>query len=317
MKCSLIIRCHNEQRHIGRLLSGVLQQTERDYEIIVVDSGSTDGTLEVVSSFPAKIVTISPEQFSFGRALNLGCDAASGDFLVLASAHVYPLCDDWLTQLLTPFSDPSVALVYGKQRGDGRSKYSEHRVFAKWFPDESHAHQTHPFCNNANAAVRRTVWQQLLYDETLTGLEDLDWAKRAMALGHRIAYAADATIVHVHEETPRRIYNRYRREAIALKRIMPEQRFSAWDLLRLLTSNVLTDWHHAFRDGLLRRTFTEILVFRLMQFLGTYRGFSGTAPVTMELKQRFYYPDGLRGKRAQPQVAPGRLIDYEASHVQR
>lgn len=311
-RVSIVIRCLNEEEHIGRLLAGILEQTVRDVDIIVVDSGSTDATLSIVARFPARLVRIRPEEFSFGRALNRGFEEARGDIVVAASAHVYPVYRDWLAQLLKPFDDPRVALVYGKQRGDERTRYSEQRVFARWFPEVSDPDQQHPFCNNANAAVRRAVWEGLRYDESLTGLEDLDWATRAMAAGHRIAYAAAAEIVHVHRERPRDIYNRYRREAMALARIQPQVRFGLIDFLRLSVSNILSDLGHAWRDGrwLIVR---DVATFRAMQFWATYRGFREPGSVTLELKRRFYYPYGWpqaeEPSASQCDDDPGR-IDY-------
>ncbi len=187
MKVSIIIRCFNEEEHIGRLLSGILEQNHTDREIIVVDSGSTDATLSIVSAFPVHTLHIPPDRFSFGRSLNLGCTAARGEILVLASAHVYPLYRDWLELLIRPFADERTACTYGRQRGDERTRYAERQVFARWFPDQSNPDQQHAFCNNANAAIRRTVWEQNPYDETLTGLEDIDWAKRVMNQGLKVA----------------------------------------------------------------------------------------------------------------------------------
>ncbi|MCS7010196.1 MAG: glycosyltransferase, partial [Anaerolineales bacterium] len=200
---SLVIRAYNEERHIGRLLEGVRRQTVRDVEIILVDSGSTDATPAIAAQYGAKILRIAPQEFTFGRSLNLGIAATTRDLVVIASAHVYPVYPDWLERLLEPFSDPNVALTYGKQRGDEHSKFSEHQIFARWFPEESHLNQPHPFCNNANAAIRRNLWKQHPYDETLTGLEDLAWAKWAQSQGYRIAYVAEAEVIHVHNETPR------------------------------------------------------------------------------------------------------------------
>ena len=93
-RVSVIIRCCNEEQHIGRLLSGILEQTLREVEIIVVDSGSTDATLAIASRYPVQIRHIAREAFSFGRSLNVGCAAARGEFLVMASAHVYPIYRD-------------------------------------------------------------------------------------------------------------------------------------------------------------------------------------------------------------------------------
>ena len=309
-RCSILIRCYNEERHIGRLLRGITQQTITDTEIILVDSGSTDATLAIASRYPVKIVHISPEEFSFGRALNMGCEVAIHDFIVLASAHTYPLYKDWLEKLLDFFTNDRVALVYGKQRGNELSKFSEHQVFAQWFPNVSNRSQSLPFCNNANAVIRKSVWEKILYDESLTGLEDLDWAKRALAQHYRIAYAADAEIVHVHEETFKHILNRYRREALALKQIMPEEQFTFLDFIRLFIGNCGNDLLRALHEGILRKEFLSICSFRLMQFWGTYRGFSQKLPVSKSLRHRFYYPSDWRESSTIDCNDPSRRIDY-------
>jgi rhamnosyltransferase len=311
IRASVVVRCYNEEQHIGRLLNGIMQQTVKDIEIILVDSGSTDGTLSIASSYPTKILSIRPAEFSFGRALNKGCEAAKGEFIIIASGHVYPSYNDWIEKLMAPFDDPNIALAYGKQRGNETTKYSEHQVFAKWFPDKSNLHLFHPFCNNANAAIPRSLWERMAYDERLTGLEDLDWAKRSIELGFKIAYTADAEVVHVHNESPRGIYNRYRREAIALKRIFPQEQFNGSDFVRLFTANVASDCYHAFRERVLGHNLVSISVFRLMQFWGTYRGFAQRGPITSQLKRTLYYPNGL--KRSERAIAPlqkSRLIEY-------
>ena len=314
MKPSIVVRCFNEERHIGRLLTGILEQTVDEVEILVVDSGSTDATLDIVSQFPAKVLHIRPEAFSFGRALNLGCDAASGDVLIFASAHVYPLYRDWLARLLAPFEDPSVGIAYGRQQGDARTRYSEHQIFAKSFPEQSRREQGHPFCNNANAAVRRELWAALRYDETLTGLEDLDFAHRAMRQGRAVVYDAEATVIHVHEEAPLRIYKRYFREALALKRIFPEERFTLIDLLRLWPANVAADLYHAWHDRVLHRKAVEIFMFRSMQFWGTYRGWRQRGAVSRELRQTFYYPKSFERSSSIKQAArDDRVIDYTSA----
>ena len=309
--CSIVIRCYNEEQHIGKLLTGIMQQSVRDVEIIVVDSGSADATLAIASRFPVNIYSIGKEDFSFGRSLNVGCGAATKDFIVIASAHVYPLSADWLEKLLQPFDDPAVALVYGKQRGNEVTKYSEHQVFARWFPDSSNPRQTHPFCNNANAAIRRELWKTLAYNEDLTGLEDLDWAKRILVRRFHIAYSADADIVHVHEETFWRLFNRYRREAIAMKGIFPDEQFRLFDFIRLFLSNTFSDYYHAWHDSVLWKNVRSIFLFRLMQFWGTYRGYEYHGALASHLRQTFYYPNERKRKRGrQPEATSRRLIDY-------
>jgi glycosyltransferase involved in cell wall biosynthesis len=274
------------------LLEGISHQTLKDMEVILVDSGSTDATASIAEHYGVKVVHIQPEEFTFGRSLNTGIAAASSEFIVIASAHVYPVYPDWLERLLEPFKDLQVALTYGKQRGDADSKFSEHQVFARWFPDQSEPRQSHPFCNNANAAIRRAVWQEHPYDETLTGLEDLAWGKEVHAAGHGVAYVAEAEILHVHDETPRGVYNRYLREAMAFKQIYPEAHFNLYDFVRNASASISFDLFHAACSCVLWRSLASIFWFRWMQFWGTYQGYRHSSPLTPELRQTFYYHVG-------------------------
>ncbi len=289
MNCSIVIRAYNEEKHIGRLLEGIKQQTLKDVEIILVDSGSTDATVSIAESFGARIVRIASAEFTFGRSLNFGIREATREFIVIASAHVYPVYPDWLESLLRPFQDERVALTYGKQRGPDSAKYSEQQIFHRWYPDASNSDQPTAFCNNANAAIRKGLWEKNPYDETLTGLEDLAWAKRAKEQGYKIAYAAEAEIVHVHDETPRGVFNRYRREAMAFKRIYPEAHFNVYDFLRLTIANIVSDLWHAARERVLWKNLASIFWFRLMQFHGTRMGHRETSLVTPQLRETFYY----------------------------
>lgn len=314
---SLVIRCFNEEEHIGQLLYGIEEQTVTDREIIVVDSGSTDATLEVARRFPVRVVHIRPEEFTFGRALNRGCREAEGEFLVFASAHVYPVYDDWLESLLEPFEDDRIGAVYGKQRGNERTKYSERQIFARLFPDEDIPVQETPFCNNANCAIRRSLWEEVRYNEQLTGLEDLEWARRIMERGYRISYAADAEIIHVHDETPRQVQRRHMREAIALKEIYPDQSMSFLDFLVLFLKNTSTDYAHALQEGELLRNLLAIPRFRIMQFWGAYKGFQQHGPVPARLRRRFYYPREFPGQETGGDAGSddSRRIDYPATDL--
>ncbi len=292
MNCAIVIRAYNEARHLPRLLEGIRQQSVREVEIILVDSGSTDDTVTIAESFGAKIVHIPPQEFTFGRSLNLGIAATTRDLVVIASAHVYPVYPDWLERLLEPFADSTIGLTYGKQRGAESSKFSEHEIFARWFPDVSAPRQPHPFCNNANAAIRRSLWEIHPYDETLTGLEDLAWAKWMQSNGHGLAYVAEAEIIHIHNETPQGVCNRYRREAMAFKRIYPEAHFNAYDFLRMTSSNIINDLRHAVKQNVLLKSLSSIFWFRFNQFWGTYQGYRQSLAWSWSLRQTFYYPRG-------------------------
>ena len=312
---ALIVRCYNEEEHIGRLLTGVMRQSVVPDEIIIVDSGSTDATMAIAQAFDVTAVGIAPEEFSFGRALNVGMETARGhDICVFASAHVYPVYDTWLERLVAAFERPDVALAYGRQETPANGRYSETQLMRQWFPETSTVAQRHPFCNNANAGVRHAVWEQQPYDETLTGLEDLDWGKRAMESGWTISYVAEAPIVHVHNESLAQIVNRYRREAVAHKQIYADQRMSVGEAARLAAINIFGDARAALAEGVLPRVLPDILGFRAAQFYGTRQGFGQSGPVTEALRRRFYYPAATMDEGlARPE--PGRRIEYEQQRL--
>jgi rhamnosyltransferase len=289
-RCAIVIRTFNEENHLGRLLTSIQEQTKIADEVVVVDSGSTDATCDIATQHEAKIIHIPKEDFSFGYALNQGISNTTCMYIALISAHCYPVNQTWLEELIRPFSDPKVGLVYGRQQGNSQSKFSENQLLKKWFPHTSFNRQKYPFCNNANAAIRRNLWKKVPYNEDLTGLEDLDWAKQILRKGHYIAYNASAGIIHVHDESYAQVYNRYRREAITMKRLYERATFSLWDFVKLGATNIFSDFIAAQRQRVLVEHAIDIVKFRACQFWGTYKGYQLTTDISPELRERFYYP---------------------------
>ena len=111
IQASIIIRTFNEGKYLARLLDAIQQQCRIEHEIIIVDSGSNDHTLEIAQRYPVKIINIRSEDFSFGRSLNVGCRQAVGEYLVFISAHSYPANGMWLFNIIKPFEDPKVGMV--------------------------------------------------------------------------------------------------------------------------------------------------------------------------------------------------------------
>jgi glycosyltransferase involved in cell wall biosynthesis len=292
MTASIVIRTYNEERHLPDLLQAIDSQTTKGLprETIIVDSGSTDGTLSIAQKHACKILHIEKHIFTFGRSLNYGCESAQGDYLVFVSGHCVPKNDDWLLNLVSPLQGADCAYVYGRQLGSGQSRFSECQLYKKFFPEESHIPQDGFFCNNANAALLKDVWRAHKFDEELTGLEDMELAKRLLAEGLKLGYTADAPVYHLHDETWVNVRNRYKREAIALQHIMPQIHISFLDFLRYYTSAVLLDMGAALQEKVLMKTFPEIVMFRLMQFWGSYRGNHEHRKLSREMKEKYFYP---------------------------
>ena len=292
MLVSVVIRTLNEAKHLPALLGAIAQQDLAGHgcEVVLVDSGSTDGTLQIAEQHGSRIVHIRKEEFSFGRSLNLGCQAAKGAALVFVSGHCIPFDKHWIARLVAPLGQDRVVYSYGGQVGDISTHFSERQIFAKYFPGQSKVPQDGFYCNNANSALLRSEWEQARFDEDITGLEDMFLAKQLVARGRRLAYVADAKVYHLHNETWRQVKRRFEREAIALQRIMPEVHLGPLDVVRYAASAILLDCGVALQERGLVKHFAGIVTYRACQFWGAFKGNHVHRRLSRAAKDRYYFP---------------------------
>jgi len=286
---SLIVRTFNEGRYLDRVLSAARESGPLLREIVVVDSGSTDDTLTIASSHGANIVHIEKAEFSFGRSLNRGCAAAKGEVVVFLSGHCIPSGSDWLENLLKPFADPRVAAVYGRQIGGEGTKYSEARAFEKYYP-MGQPSQGETFCNNANASVRRAIWNRFKFDEELTGLEDIAMGKKIVGAGFRIDYAPTAVVAHLHHESWPQVKRRYEREAIALRHIHPTVHLSLMEAGSCFAAACAVDCRWALKEKQFWTKLREIFLYRLHQFWGSWLGSRSHRELSAREKAVYFFP---------------------------
>lgn len=295
MIASVVIRTYNEEKYLDQLLTKVYQQKCKlvELEVVVVDSGSTDNTLKIAQKHGCRVTHIKKSEFTFGRSLNIGCEFATGDFLVFVSGHCIPTDDNWLDELCKPLIDEVVCYSYGRQQGKDTTKYSEYRHFDKWFPKYSKLPQEGYFCNNANAAITRRAWEKFKYNEDLTGLEDMHLAKLLVETNKKIGYVSTASVYHIHDETWRQVRIRYERESYALQKIMPEVHFTLSDFFRFLISGILSDIGASIREKVFLSKFGEIILFRFNHYWGTYKGSREVRKLSEQRKHNYFYPKDL------------------------
>jgi glycosyltransferase involved in cell wall biosynthesis len=285
MIVSIVIRTLNEARYLPALLSAVADQQAPGVEVetVIVDSGSTDETLVIAERARCRVTHIRREEFSFGRSLNLGCEAAR-------SGHGVPTDVHWLQRLCAPVAERVVDYAYGRQVGGPESRFSECRIFEKYYPAQARLPQQGFFCNNANSALSRRAWQAHRFDEDLTGLEDMELAKRLCAAGGKVGYVADASVYHYHFESWAQVQRRFEREAIALQKIMPQIQVSRRDTVRYIASSILHDLRHARAARAARLPLGEIVRYRVAQYLGSYRGNHEHRKLSRAEKDLYFFP---------------------------
>jgi rhamnosyltransferase len=223
-RISVIVRALDEAASIGRCLDLVAsQRTAADLvEVIVVDSGSLDRTVEIAREHDSRILTIGRSEFTFGRALNRGAEAAGGEILVALSAHAFPPDDGWLGRLAAAFDDPRVACASGERfRPDGRA-------LGEAFPFDADAARAWPEWGYSNAAgaFRASLWRERPFREDLPACEDREWCRHWVLERAERGYVCvlDPVLLVDHDHTHDpvlAIYRRARREAAGFAMFLP------------------------------------------------------------------------------------------------
>jgi len=242
MNVSVIILTKNAGEGFATLLQQLFSQNfDGDYEIIVIDSGSTDGTPEIAENFPVKLVRIKPEEFHHGRTRNLGAEQASGRILVYITQDALPLHNDWLHKLTGDLKNPQVAMVVGRQIPWQTTKPPEKFFYSYYFPEHkievvrgaSDYYRDNMFISNVNSAIQRDVWRQFKFSEDIVLAEDKEFAKRILLAGWKIVYQPDAVVYHAHDFSLRTIFQRSVDAGISLSQGVNVPRSRNWVINRL------------------------------------------------------------------------------------
>ncbi len=298
MLVSIVIRTLNEEKYLEELLSSLENQEKEDFNIetVIIDSGSTDRTLDIAKNFNCRVTHISKNEFTFGKSLNMGSEFANGGILVYISGHCIPTDRYWLKNLIKPLLERLSDYTYGGQIGRDTTKFSESRIFEQYFPKKSKIPQNDFFCNNANSALNRDVWSLYKFNEEITGLEDMDLAKRIFLDNRKISYVSEASVYHIHDESWSQTRRRYERESIALQKIMPEINVSFFDMIRYISLSIINDCIAAKNESLLLKELFGIIRFRAAQYSGIYRGNHEQREISKRRKENYFYPSNSGGE---------------------
>jgi rhamnosyltransferase len=234
---TVAVPVRNGGPRLARVLRAVRdQQTAREIELLVCDSGSTDGSVEVARSGGARVLSIAPSQFSHGATRNLLAVEARGGHVVFLTQDAVPATPRWLEHLLAPFEhEPDVGLAFGPYLAEPGATASTARELESFFAsfggprsDRLDDAQRPPaprellgprgFFTDANGAVARAAWERVPFRD-IPYAEDQQLAIDMLRAGYAKAFAPDAAVEHSHEYSARRRVQRSFDEWRALREI--------------------------------------------------------------------------------------------------
>lgn len=256
---SVIIPTKNAGVDFDDLLQSIRsQQTDREIELVVIDSGSTDETLAIARDQSDEIIRIDPEEFHHAETRNRGAQRANGDVLVFTVQDARPVNGRWLTNLVEPLEHTDVGITYGRQIAYPDAKPMDEFFYSYFYPDdravltETDAVNTREFyldniyISDVSAAMDRSVWEELQFQSEIAMSEDKDFALRALRNGYRIAYEPSATVYHSHDYSLESLFRRRYADGKAYAQI-------ATDGHDTFVSNgieyVLKELHHLITTG--------------------------------------------------------------------
>jgi rhamnosyltransferase len=260
---SIIMRSFNEGWALRETLPALEAQEYRNWELIVIDSGSTDGSVELIrQALPRLFLQIAPSEYNPARVMNRGLQLARSDYGIFLNADATPQGRNWLRPLVETLFDPQAAAVFGRQvpRPDCQAVFA-HDYERCFGPNRESASWEH-FFSMASSGIRRDVWAMRGFDERMQYSEDDEYTRWCRAMGYRVVYVPESVAMHSHNYTAQQAYRRSFGEARALAAVWPGRRtdFSpgrtvllGWlndvrrDLIYCVRTGRLCEWPHALR----------------------------------------------------------------------
>ncbi len=239
---SIIIPAKNEEENIGKCLEAIYgQETDYRFEVIVIDSGSLDQTMDIVKKYsPVQLVEIQPGEFGHGKTRNLGAKDSKGDYIVFLNADAIPVDKNWLNPLIAPLiKDKKTAGVYSRHIPKEGCYLYMVRDIQKTMPGKSIVRtQTRPFdfmiFSTVSCAIPRDIWRKYPFKDAIIIAEDQEWAGRVLGQGLKIVYEPASRVYHSHNYTPRQLFEIKRNVAKSTGRFKTKFSALVWGFVLMI-----------------------------------------------------------------------------------
>ena len=214
---SIIVRSFNEGWALRETLPALRAQDYTNWELIVIDSGSTDGSVDLIrAAAPRHFIQIRPEEYNPSRVMNHGMELTSSDFGIFLNADATPQGSNWLRPLVSGLQDSQTAAVFGKQT----PRPGCHAVFwhdyDRCFGEQRESAQWDHFFSMVSSGLRKDIWSKRGFLDKMQYSEDDEYTRWCRAQGYKVAYCPESIVMHSHNYTPVQAYKRSFGEARAL-----------------------------------------------------------------------------------------------------
>ena len=214
---TIIMRSYNEGWALRDTLPALQAQDYRNWELIVFDSGSGDGSVDLLRAMqPRHLVQLLPHDYNPSRVMNQGMELARTDTAIFLNADATPQNSNWLRPLASALQDRNTAAVFGRQipRPDCQAVFAHD--YERCFGENRESARWEHFFSMVSSGLRKDVWSQRGFLESMQYSEDDEYTRWCRSEGYRIAYCPESVVMHSHNYTPRQAYKRSFGEAWAL-----------------------------------------------------------------------------------------------------
>lgn len=225
-KVSIFIPTKNAGSEFSEVLEKIYTQNEKHLEVIIVDSGSTDQTLEIAAKYPVEIIKIKPKDFGHGKTRNLALKYSKSDYIVFLSQDAIPSDEYWLSNLLGNFSDEEIAGVFSKQIPKKDARELQKFFYKYYFPEtkiirpkSNFDSSQNRFFSNVSSCIRKDVLQKFPFNDSILTTEDQEWTHRIIKKGYKIVYEPESVVIHSHNHTMKKIFKAYFDSAYTMSEI--------------------------------------------------------------------------------------------------
>jgi rhamnosyltransferase len=221
----------------------IFSQDVENYEVIIIDSGSNDNTIEIAKRYPSRIYEISPDEFHHSKTRNLGVELAKGIFIVFLTADAIPLNDNWLSNILDNFNDKKVGAVYGRQIAFKWANPMEKFFYSYFYSDKKIVATKDDIQNllkfwmefvssNVNACYRKNIFNELKFREDLEVAEDKDIAIKILKKDYSLVYEPKAMVFHSHDYSIKSAFWRRYKEGKMIAKIVEKSDLISYSVIK-------------------------------------------------------------------------------------